>query len=204
MKKTKHWLQRHTQDPYVQAAQKKGYRSRASFKLVQIQQNYQLIQPGMLLADLGAAPGGWSQVMIQFLGKKGHVFAIDRLAMTAMPNVTLIQGDFNESAIIDELLNKLGAKKLDGIFSDLCPDLTGIKSMDDLRFYNLSELAFDFCQHTLCTKGYFVIKLFHGSGFDIFLKTLRIAFKKVSIEKPDASRNRSKEVYCVAQGFKAM
>lgn len=196
------WLSRHVRDPYVKQAQKDGYRSRAAYKLIELNEKDQLIKPGMRIMDLGSAPGGWSQVAGKIVGDKGRVLATDILPMDAIRNVDFIQGDFNDDAIVEQLLAWLGGGKFDLIISDIAPNLTGIASADQASSIHFLELALDTVCKTLKTGGTFVAKMFQGAGSDQYVKQLRTHFGKVAIRKPAASRKESREVYLVAKGFK--
>jgi 23S rRNA (uridine2552-2'-O)-methyltransferase len=201
-KSSHHWLQEHVNDPYVKQAQKDGYRSRASYKLLQLNEKDRLIRPGMLIVDLGAAPGGWSQVVGRLIGDKGKVLATDILPMDPLSNVDFIQGDFTAAAVLERILEVLGGKPADLILSDLAPNISGIDSADQASSMYLVELALDFARQALKPKGGFVAKVFQGAGSEAYLKDVRTSFEKVSIRKPAASRPRSREVYLVAKGFK--
>ncbi len=195
-------MQEHVNDPYVKQAQKDGYRSRASYKLIELNERDKLIRPGMLILDLGSAPGGWSQVAGKIVGEKGRVIATDILPMDPVHNVDFIQGDFTEEAVFNRILEALEGRKPDLIISDIAPNITGIESADQASSIYLVELALDMARRVLKSKGNFVAKVFQGSGSDAFLKDLRTSFEKVSIRKPAASRSRSREIYVVARGFK--
>ncbi|HWK73828.1 MAG TPA: 23S rRNA (uridine(2552)-2'-O)-methyltransferase RlmE [Povalibacter sp.] len=201
-KSSHRWLQEHVNDPYVKQAQKDGYRSRASYKLLELNERDRLIRPGMLVMDLGAAPGGWSQVAARLVGEKGRVLATDILPMDAIANVDFIQGDFTDEAVFNQILAALGDRPVDLIISDIAPNISGIDSADQASSMYLVELALDLARRVLKPKGNFVAKVFQGVGSDAYLKDLRSSFEKVSIRKPAASRSRSREVYMVARGFK--
>lgn len=192
------WLQEHNNDPYVKLAKKQGMRSRAAFKLIELQEKYRLVQPGDMVVDLGAAPGSWSQLLAQWVGLKGEVFALDILPMDALEDVDFIQGDFTEQAVLNELLRRLDGRMVDFVFSDMAPNMSGIKMADQARSMYLAELVLDFCQNYLKRNGSLLIKIFQGEGFDAYLFTLRQLFSRVSVHKPDASRDRSREVYILA------
>ena len=196
-------MQEHVNDPYVKQAQKDGYRSRASYKLIELIEKDKLIRSGMLILDLGSAPGGWSQVAGRLVGDKGRVIATDILPMDSLENVDFIQGDFTEQAVFDRILGMLGEHKPDLIISDMAPNISGIDSADQASSMYLAELALDMVRRVLKPKGNFVTKIFQGEGSDDFLKDLRTSFEKVVIRKPAASRPRSREVYVVAKGFKS-
>ncbi len=199
---SRQWLKEHFSDPYVKKAQKSGYRSRAVFKLQEIQDRDRLFKPGMTVIDLGAAPGGWSQLLTQLVGKIGRVIAMDILPMAPLPRVEFIVGDFNEAEIQQKVLEAVGDAKVDWVISDMAPNFSGIDSVDQLRSIALAEMALDFALRVLPDSGGFLIKLFQGEGFEDFLKAARSCFKKVLIRKPKASRERSREVYLVALGRK--
>lgn len=196
------WLQRHVNDPYVKQAQKEGYRSRAAYKLLQLNEKDHLIRPGMLVVDLGAAPGGWSQVAARLVGRKGRVVATDILPMDAVPNVEFIQGDFADEAVLAKVLEALGGQKPDVIICDIAPNLSGIDSVDQARSMYLVELALDMVRQTLKSGGSFLTKVFQGAGSEEYLREVRKSFGKVSVRKPEASRPKSREVYFVARDFK--
>ena len=202
-KSSHRWLQEHVNDPYVKQAQKDGYRSRSSYKLIELNEKDRLIRPGMLIMDLGSAPGGWSQVAGRLVGDKGRVLATDILPMEPLKNVDFIQGDFTEEAVFNQILAALNGAKPDLIISDIAPNITGIDSADQGSSIYLVELALDMVRRVLKPKGNFVAKVFQGTGSDAYLKDLRTSFEKVSVRKPAASRPRSREVYVVAKGFKA-
>lgn len=201
-KSSSRWLQEHFNDPYVKESQKDGYRSRASYKLLELDEKDKLFQPGMKVIDLGAAPGGWSQVAAQRVGPKGFVLASDILPMDALADVTFLQGDFTEAGVFEQLLELLGEQKADLVISDMAPNMSGISDVDQPRAMHLVELALDMAINTLKPSGSFVCKVFQGEGSDDWFKLCRQHFSKVAIRKPDASRARSREVYLVARGFK--
>ena len=201
-KSSNRWLQEHVNDPYVKQAQKEGYRSRSSYKLIQLNEKDRLIRSGMLIVDLGSAPGGWSQVAARLVGGKGRVVATDILPMDALNNVEFIQGDFMEEVVVNRILDSLSGNKPDLIMSDIAPNIGGIASADQAASMYLVELALDFVRQSLKPKGDFVTKVFQGEGSDVYLKDLRTSFTKVAIRKPAASRPRSREIYVVAKGFK--
>ena len=201
-KSSHRWLKEHVNDPYVKQAQKDGYRSRSSYKLIELNEKDRLIRPGMLILDLGSAPGGWSQVAGRLVGDKGRVLATDILPMDSLKNVDFIQGDFTEEAVVNQIHERLNGNKLDLIISDIAPNISGIDSADQASSIYLVELALDMARQVLKPKGNFVAKVFQGVGSDDYLKQLRTSFEKVSIRKPAASRSRSREVYVVAKGFK--
>lgn len=196
------WLREHFDDPYVKEAQKLGYRSRASFKLLEIQEKDRLIRPGMTVVDLGCAPGGWCQVATKLVGHKGRVVASDILPMDSFAGVEFILGDFSEESVLQQLLDTLGETQADVVLSDMAPNMSGIESVDQIRAMHLVELATDLAAQALRPDGAFITKVFHGAGFDAWLKQLRTQYKKVTARKPQASRSRSRETYIVATGFK--
>jgi 23S rRNA (uridine2552-2'-O)-methyltransferase len=196
------WLKEHFDDPYVKEAQKLGYRSRASFKLLEIQEKDRLIRPGMMVVDLGSAPGGWSQVAVNLVGHQGRVVASDILAMDSLAGVDFIQGDFTEEAVLQQIMDCLGDRKADLVISDMAPNMSGMNDVDQPRAMYLIELAADMATQVLKPGGAFLTKVFHGEGFDDLLKEMKGSYKKVSTRKPQASRARSREVYLLAQGFK--
>ena len=195
-------MQEHVSDPYVKQAQKDGYRARSSYKLIELNEKDRLIRPGMLVMDLGSAPGGWSQVAGRIVGEKGRVIATDILPMDHVHNVDFIQGDFTDEAVFNQILEALGDRKPDLIISDIAPNISGIESADQASSMYLVELALDMARKVLKPKGNFVAKVFQGSGSEAYLKEVRTSFDKVSIRKPAASRSRSREIYLVAKGFK--
>jgi 23S rRNA (uridine2552-2'-O)-methyltransferase len=196
------WISRHLSDPFVKQAQKDGYRSRAAYKLLELNEKDKLIRPGMRILDLGSAPGGWSQVASRLVGAKGQILATDILPMDALRNVDFIQGDFTDEAIVQQLLDWLGGGRFDLIISDIAPNITGIASADQASSIYFLELALDTVRQTLKPGATFVAKMFQGAGSDQYLKELRSHFEKVLIRKPAASRKESREVYLVAKGFK--
>lgn len=201
-KSSHRWLQEHVNDPYVKQAQKDGYRSRSSYKLIELNEKDRLIRPGMLIMDLGSAPGGWSQVASKLVGDKGRVLATDILPMDAIKNVDFIQGDFTDEGVFNQILEALNGEKPDLIISDIAPNITGIESADQGTSIYLVELALDMVRRVLKPKGNFVVKVFQGTGSDAYLKDVRTSFEKVTVRKPKASRPRSREIYVVARGFK--
>lgn len=195
-------MSRHLSDPFVKQAQKDGYRSRAAYKLIELNEKDKLIRPGMRVLDLGSAPGGWSQVAGKLVGDKGRVLATDILPMDSLKNVDFIQGDFTDDAIVQQLLDWLGGGRFDLIISDIAPNVTGISSADQASSIHFLELALDTVRRTLKPGATFAAKMFQGSGSDQYVKELRKHFDKVAIRKPEASRKESREVYLVARGFK--
>ena len=196
------WLKEHFDDKFVQKAQKQGLRSRAGFKIEEIQQKDGLIKPSMTVVDLGAAPGGWSQYVTKVVGEDGLVIACDILPMDPLAGVSFLQGDFREENVLNELLNKIGGKNVDIVMSDMAPNMSGNDAIDQAKSMYLGELALDMCHQVLKKDGSFVIKVFMGEGFELFMKELQKAFKKVKTRKPESSRARSREVYLVATGYK--
>lgn len=196
------WLKEHFDDEYVKRAQQEGYRSRASYKLLEINEKDKLLKPGMTVVDLGAAPGGWSQIAADIVGSKGRVVALDILSMDPIPEVDIIHGDFREEAVLQQLLDVIGGRPVDLVMSDMAPNISGMKTIDQPRAMYLAELALDLARSVLKPGGDFVAKIFQGEGFDAYMKELKDSFGKVIIRKPDASRPRSREVYVVARSFK--
>ena len=195
------WLNEHVNDPYVKQAQRDGYRSRASYKLIELIDKDRLIKPGMLVLDLGSAPGGWSQVVAPMVEPKGRVIASDILPMDSIADVDFIQGDFTEQEVFDQIMASLGGQQADLVMSDMAPNISGANAADQAASMYLVELALDMARETLKPGGDFVAKVFHGEGYDDYVKDVRSSFNKVVIRKPDASRARSREVYLVAKGF---
>ncbi|MBP3194845.1 MAG: 23S rRNA (uridine(2552)-2'-O)-methyltransferase RlmE [Cardiobacteriaceae bacterium] len=201
-KSSSRWLAEHEKDIFVQKARADGWRSRAVFKLQEIQERDQIIRPKMTVVDLGAAPGGWSQYVSSLLGGRGKIIALDILPMDALPDVVFIQGDFREEEVLARLLAELDGRKADLIISDMAPNMSGVKSVDQAKSMYLNELAFDLAEKSLAQGGNFLVKVFHGSGFDDFFRNLKSAFSSVASRKPQASRDRSQEVYLLAKGFR--
>lgn len=201
-KSSQNWLKRHFDDPYVKDAQKQGYRSRAVFKLLEIQDRDRILKPGQVVVDLGAAPGGWCQVAAPMVGQAGKIFALDILPIEPIEGVTFIQGDFSEEAVFKQLMTALDGQAIDLVMSDLAPNISGMRAVDQPRAMYLAELALDFAQSVLKPGGDFVAKVFQGEGFDAYLQLLRETFDKVVVRKPEASRPKSREVYLLAKGFK--
>ena len=198
----KKWIQEHVADVYVKKARAEGARSRAAYKLEQLASRDRLLAPGMTVVDLGAAPGGWSQVAAARVGPRGRVLALDVLGMASLPGVTFIQGDFHEEAVAEKLAGALAGAKADLVLSDMAPNVSGIASVDQARMLALAELALDFALKHLKPQGNLVVKLFHGAAFESFLKQMRGRFSTVAARKPDASRDRSSEVYLVGKGLR--
>lgn len=201
MTSSKRWLNEHFSDQYVKQAQSEGYRSRAVYKLKEIDEKVKLLIPGMTVVDLGASPGGWAQYVARKFDGRGLVIALDCLPMDPLPGVDFIQGDFREEAVEKALLEKVPPHQVDVVLSDMAPNMSGHNAIDIPRAMDLAELALDFAKKTLKPQGSFFIKLFHGSGFDEFVKDVRSHFKSVSIKKPAASRSRSRETYLLARGY---
>jgi 23S rRNA (uridine2552-2'-O)-methyltransferase len=199
---SRRWLAEHFSDEYVKQAQALGYRSRAVFKLKELDERERLFKPGMVVLDLGAAPGGWSQYAAERIGKSGRIIALDLLPMEAIPGVTAIQGDFREDSVLKQLEAELEGKPVDLILSDMAPNMSGARVVDQARSMYLAELALDTAEQLLKPGGSFVAKLFQGPDFDEFVRKARQMFGKVSVRKPKASRDRSPEVYLVARSRK--
>jgi 23S rRNA (uridine2552-2'-O)-methyltransferase len=196
------WLAEHESDPYVKRAREEGWRSRAVFKLEEIHKAERLLRPGMTIVDLGAAPGGWSQYAARLLDGKGRIIAMDILDMPAIPGVEFLQGDFNDDAVLEQLLGLVGPEKVDLVMSDIAPNMMGIADVDHDRSMQLVELALDFSCRTLRPGGDFLAKVFQGRGFQPLLAQLRQHFESVKLRKPKASRARSAEVYVLARGYR--
>jgi 23S rRNA (uridine2552-2'-O)-methyltransferase len=196
------WLKRHVNDPYVKQAQKDGYRSRASYKLLEVQEKYKLIRPGMTVVDLGAAPGGWSQVTSRLIGGQGRLIASDILEMDSIPDVTFIQGDFTQDEVLAQILDAVGNSPVDLVISDMAPNMSGTPEVDMPKAMFLCELALDLAERILKPGGNFVIKIFQGEGFDSYLKDARKKFDKIQMIKPDSSRDSSREQYMLAWGYR--
>lgn len=201
-KSSARWLKEHVNDPFVKQAQKDGYRSRASYKLLALNEKDKLIKPGMLVIDLGSAPGGWSQVAAPLVGEQGKLIASDILPMDALPDVDFIQGDFTEEKVFDEIMGVINDRPVDVVISDMAPNLSGVGSADQAASIYLIELALEMAQQVLKPKGSFVAKAFQGEGYEAFVKEVRNHFDTVVIRKPEASRSRSREVYVVGKGFR--
>lgn len=212
-KSSKGWLKEHFDDEYVRRSQQDGYRSRAIYKLIEIDKKDRLIKPGMTVIDLGAAPGGWSEYCVKKLGKNGTIVALDILPMTPIDGVTFIEGDFREDTVLEELMAVMASVgkdsveksgKADLVISDMAPNISGMDSVDMPRAYYLCELALDLAQQTLKPGGGLLVKLFHGEGFEDYSKVLKTSFSKVVMRKPKASRARSREIYALATGYKVL
>jgi 23S rRNA (uridine2552-2'-O)-methyltransferase len=196
------WLQEHFDDAWVKKSQEDGYRSRASYKLIELDKKDKLFRPGQLVVDLGAAPGGWSQVAVEKVGDSGVVVASDILEMDAIAGVDFVQGDFTEDQVFEQLLELLGDRQADVVISDMAPNMSGMAAVDIPKAMGLVELALDMAQRVLRPGGVFVAKVFQGEGFDALLAEMRGSFNTVVSRKPDSSRARSREIYQVCKGFK--
>ena len=201
-KSSNRWMQEHFDDEYVKLAQAKGYRSRAVFKLSEIQEKDHIIKPGMAIIDLGAAPGGWSQYAREIAGKKNKIIALDILAMEPLEGVHFIQGDFCEESVLNQLHSVLDGAPVNLVLSDMAPNMSGNKAVDQPRSLYLAELALEMAKSVLTKEGVFLVKLFHGAGYEEFLRDVKTNFTNVVVRKPKASRPRSNEVYILAKGFK--
>ena len=199
-KTSKAWMREHVSDFFVKQAKKEGYRSRAAYKLIEIADRNHLLAPGITIVDLGAAPGGWSQVAIERLGPNGRVIAVDFREMLPLPRVTFIQGDFTEASVLAQLEETLGKCPVDLVISDMSPNISGIGMVDQARGMYLAELALEFSTTRLNSGGNFLVKVFQGSGFEEFLRKMRTAFNRVVVRKPGASRGRSSELYLLGMG----
>jgi len=199
---SRRWMHEHLNDEYVKKAQKEGYRCRAVYKLLEIIEKKHIINKGDTLLDLGAAPGGWSQVAVKITGKSGQVIASDILPIEEINGVNFIQGDFTEQSVYDELMNLIKGSSIDIVLSDMAPNMSGQLSVDQPKSMYLADLAIDFALKILSRNGHFIVKVFQGDGFDEYVKKSRSSFRKVSIIKPKASRPRSKEVYLLASQLK--
>lgn len=199
----KAWMHDHVNDPYVKESKRRGYRSRAAFKLIELDERDRLLKPGGVVVDLGSAPGSWSQVLRERLGPGSTVVAVDVLPMDPLTGVTFVQADFSADEGLAAVEAALGGRRVDLVLSDMAPNMTGVSSVDQARAMELAELARDFAQGHLNPGGAFLVKLFQGAGFDDYLKDLRRRYAKITMRKPKASRARSPEVYALATGFKA-
>lgn len=200
-KSSRRWIREHVDDPFVKQARTEGYRSRAAFKLKEIQQRDRLIEPGMTVIDLGAAPGGWSQLAAEWVRPGGRVIALDMLPMEPIPGVEFIQGDFHEDAVLKRLMDALDGARADLVISDMAPNISGIGAVDQPRTLALAELALDLAQRIIRPGGSLLVKLFQGGGFDDFVRAARRNFKSVKLRKPKSSRGRSREVYLAARNL---
>lgn len=194
------WLQEHVNDPYVLQAQRDGYRARAAYKLLEINEKDKLIRQGTVLADLGSAPGSWSQVAARLVGPTGKVFALDILSMDPVPGVHFIQGDFREESVLEDFLALLGGRQLDLVISDMAPNISGMSAIDQARSFHLCELALEFAREQLKPGGHFLVKVFQGSDFQAYMAAMRETFQEVVSRKPKASRDRSSEIYLLGRG----
>jgi len=201
-KSSKNWLQEHHDDAYVLQARKDGYRSRAVYKLIEIQQKDQVLKHGQFVLELGAAPGGWSEYASQVVGHTGRIIAIDLLPMEPIAGVEVVQGDFTEQDTLDRLLALIDERRFDLVISDMAPNLSGMDSVDQPKSIHLAELAFDLAREFLTPDGVFVSKLFQGAGFEDLVSQFRSSFKSVKFRKPDSSRPRSNEIYAVCSGLR--
>ena len=195
------WLQRHFNDAYVRQAQQAGYRSRAAFKLLEINERDHILRPGMTVIDLGAAPGGWTQVAAKIVGERGRIIALDILPMDSMPGVRFIHGDFREDAVFAALLEMVGEQRVDLVISDMAPNISGMKSVDQPRAMYLAELALDLARKVLSPGGTLLVKAFEGEGMEALRRELRVSFKTLVTRKPKASRPSSREVYMLAKNY---
>ncbi|WP_078120542.1 23S rRNA (uridine(2552)-2'-O)-methyltransferase RlmE [Thiosocius teredinicola] len=200
-KSSHRWMQRHVNDEYVKRSKREGYRSRAAYKLLELQEKDRMIKPGQVIVDLGAAPGGWSQVAHDLVGPKGKVIAFDILPMDELPGVTVIQGDFREDEALVKLDAALDGQPVDLVISDMAPNVSGVAAVDQPRAMHLCELALDFCEQRLRPGGGFVCKVFHGEGFDDWMRQVKADFGRAVTRKPKASRPKSREVYLVAGNY---
>jgi len=201
-KSSSRWLADHEDDEYVKRARIEGYRSRASYKLLEIDEKYRILSTGLRVIDLGAAPGGWSQVVSRKVGKKGEVIALDLLEMPPIQDVTFIQGDFTEDSVLERLMEVTQGTAVDLVISDMAPNLSGMKDIDQPRSVYLAELALDFAVRVLNKNGVLVVKCFEGEGIDGIRQAFRANFRQVTNFKPRASRGRSREIYILGRGFK--
>lgn len=201
-KSSKAWLHEHVTDPYVQKAKAEGWRSRAAFKLMEIDDRDKLIRPGEAVVDLGAAPGGWSQVAAERLKGRGRVIALDLLEMAPIPGVDFFQGDFREESILAKLEEKLAGERVGLVLSDMAPNISGISVSDQARMMHLAELGLEFSRQWLKPEGAFLVKVFQGHGYDDFVAEMKRVFRSVATRKPDASRDRSPELYLLGRGLK--
>lgn len=201
-KSSKRWLNEHFSDPYVKQAQQAGFRSRAIFKLQEIHERDRLFKPGMTVIDLGAAPGSWAQLVVNYIKPKGRLIALDILPMAPLEGVEFIQGDFTDETVLETLLNQIGDTKADWVISDMAPNMSGNKGVDIPRSIYLGELALDLALKVLNKNGGFLIKSFNGEGFEALVAQIKSHFAKVVIRKPKASRGRSREVFILARELK--
>ncbi len=199
---SKRWLKEHFDDDFVMRAKREGYRSRACYKLLELNEKDKLIKSGMTVVDLGSAPGGWSQVASELVGNKGRVVASDILPMDSLAGVEFVQGDFTEQEVFDSIMKLINGNEVDLVMSDMAPNMSGVSAVDQPQSMYLVELALDMAKTILKPQGAFVAKVFQGEGFEALLKELRQTFTSVYTRKPDSSRARSREVYLVGKGFK--
>lgn len=199
--KSKQWFKRHVSDPYVKKAQQEGYRSRATYKLLEIQQKDFILKKGMRIVDLGAAPGGWSEAALKYIGPSGKILALDRLPFKPIAGVEFIEGDFTELEVLEKVMSALEGHPVDVVMSDMAPNVTGLASVDIPKMMYLAELALDFSKKTLVSGGTLLVKVFQGAGFQEYTRELRRYFREVKVRKPKSSRDDSKEVYLLAKGF---
>jgi 23S rRNA (uridine2552-2'-O)-methyltransferase len=200
-KSSARWLAEHASDEFVKRAKAEGWRSRAVFKLAEIQERERLLRPGIRCVDLGAAPGGWSQYAARIVGGSSRIVATDILAMDAIPGVEFVQGDFREESVLEEVLARVGAEKVDLVLSDMAPNMAGIDAVDQPKSMYLAELALEFADRVLAPGGDALIKLFQGAGFDDIVREARRRYGRVVTKKPKASRSRSPEIYLLARQF---
>ena len=200
-KSSKQWLRDHFNDAYVKKSKYEGYRSRASYKLLEIQRKDNFIKPGMTVVDLGAAPGGWSQVAAELVGDRGRVIASDILPMDIIANVEFVQGNFTEQGVLDKLVDQLRGSQVDLVISDMAPNMSGMKGIDQPQAMNLAELALDMSRSVLKPGANFLVKVFQGEGFESFRQELRETFRTVKTRKPAASRTKSSEIYLLSGGY---
>ena len=202
-KSRKKWLAEHFDDPYVKKAQQLGYRSRSAFKLLELDEKYDLIKPGARVVDLGCVPGGWSQVAVKRVGKAGRIIGLDILPMESLEGVEFIEGDFTEDEPLARLETALDGRPVDLVLSDMAPNMSGMAAMDQAKAMYLAELALEFVKSHLKPGGDFLVKVFHGTDFDTYVREVRSVFDKVTVRKPGASRPRSREVYLLARRYEA-
>ncbi|MCL6415437.1 23S rRNA (uridine(2552)-2'-O)-methyltransferase RlmE [Aestuariirhabdus sp. Z084] len=196
------WLKEHFDDQYVKQSQKDGYRSRASYKLLEIQEKDRILRPGMSLVDLGAAPGGWCQVAAKIVGEKGRIVASDILDMDPIADVAFVKGDFTEETVLEQILQEIGSEQVDLVISDMAPNMSGMTAVDQPKAMYLAELALDMARQVLKPGGAFLTKVFQGEGFDEYFRDMRGSFDRLQSRKPQSSRPRSREIYLLARGFK--
>ncbi len=201
-KSSKAWLKRHVSDPYVHRAKAQGYRSRAAYKLIEIVERDQLLSPGAAVVDLGAAPGGWAQVLAERVGRAGRVIAVDLLEIAPIPGITVVRGDFGDEAVLKRIETVLDGRSLDLVVSDMAPNLSGVSATDQARSIRLCESALEFARSHLKPQGAFLVKVFQGTGYPEFLAAMRGAFVEVASRKPGASRSGSSEMYLLGKRLK--